>query len=233
MNKDSYVSVEDWLASQKYNRPRFSQSYDYNKLVRDRIANVLMERFDWDYWVTITFGYKPLLEEVEDVLYKTNYRIDRRIVKKTDKSVMSSQERSDWIMFPELSGRGLHYHGFIKLNVRPNLQSSYEDEWQWMRTAFKDTLDKMNPLISTLKKGEKIDFRIYPRSSDNLENLKMVLYTLKEQVRGEQKDTFDRVSNIIVSRDDWKPSPISKRRSVNKLDVIPARPNQLSPFDLL
>ena len=70
VNKDSYVSVEDWLASQKYNRPRFSQSYDYNKLLRDRIANVLMERFDWDYWVTITFGFCLLIVYSSGILYR-------------------------------------------------------------------------------------------------------------------------------------------------------------------
>jgi len=226
--------VEKWFVEQKYQRPRFTQSYDYNKLVRDKIADVLIDTYEWNYWVTITFGYRPILSEVEDVLYKSNYRIDKRIVKKTDKSTMGPEERTDWILFPELGGRGLHYHGFIKLNVRPNFKTtSYEDELEWMRTAFTETLDKMNPLISTLTGGEKIDFRIYPRSERRLDNLKMVLYTLKEQVRGENREGFDRVSNIIVSRDDWKPSPISKRRSPDKLEEIPERPNKVSPFDFM
>ena len=196
---------------------------------------ILLHKVQWQVVITVTFGYKPDLEEVEDILYKLHYRIDRRLVKHLEgKSFLTADERSEWILFPELGGgRGLHYHGFIKLNMNPNLGTSYETEWYWMKAAFRDTLRKLNKYVTN---GNPLDFRIYERSCRWNDNLKMILYSLKEFCEGtthtELNNEFDRIAYTIISKDCWKPKPIYKHRGSNKVDRIPERPNKIGILGL-
>ncbi len=232
------TDLERYLATQNNDRnnPKYfgtKSAYKQNCYIREHLTDVLLHQFGWQYWVTFTFGYKPDLDEVENVLYNLHYRFDRRLVKHTPlKNSLQRDERSEWILFPELQDRGLHYHGFIKLNVHPKIGAGYEDEWNWVRYALNQNLQGLKHLLST----QEADFKLYNRSHRNQDNLKMILYSLKEFGRGashtDQDPTFDRFAHTIVSYTDWKPSPIWKHRSPNKVDNIPPRPNKLGVFDL-
>ena len=225
-DKDRNMTIE------KYTGVR--SSYGHNAALKEHLASMLegtSERyvFDWNYWITITMGRNPSVELAEDILYKTHHRIDNRILKHSGKSTMYADERSEWILFPEKdSGNGLHYHGFIKLNVRPNLGNAYENEWSWMRTAFANTLSKFDDLIEP---SRRIDFRIYERRVRTSDRLKMVFYTMKELG---SRDTFhdidhdfDNFAHLIISRNHWKTGPLHKHRSATKLEDIPVRPNKV------
>jgi hypothetical protein len=91
------------------------------------LKNILLNQFHWNYWVNFTFGYRPDLDEVEDILYNLHYKLDRRLIKHVpQKNTLSVEERIEWFLFPELKGRGLHYHCFFKFNVKPTV-TSYKD----------------------------------------------------------------------------------------------------------
>ena len=126
---------------------------------------------------------------------------------------MTPDERSVWILFPEIGSQGLHYHGFLKLNSKPNITGKgYSNEWDWMRSALRQNLDKLSSSITTLRGNEKLDFKLYNRSYRNLDN---------------GKNDFDRFNSTIISPDDWKPIlPIYQRRTPNKIDELPLRPNK-------
>ena len=233
MNKDRNVSFDDPVSLEKYygslETSRTSSPRKHNEMIRNHLIDVLENKFCWDYWITITFGYNPDLEEVEDILYKLHHRIDLRILKhRPDTRVMNSEDRSEWIMFPELKGRGLHYHGFIKLNTKPFFkEKTYENEWSWMRTAFNDTLKDLNMYLST---GGFMEFRLFERKWRWKDDLKMIIYSMKEFCEGtthyELNNDFDRIAYTIISRDCWKPTPLHKGKSPTKIDRIPVRPNK-------
>lgn len=219
------------------NNPKYfstNSSYKQNCYIREHLKDLILYQFDWRYWVTFTFGYKPDLDEVEDVLYNLHYRLDRRLVKHIpQKNSLSAYERTEWFLFPELKGRGLHYHGFLKFNVRPTV-TSYNDEWSWLRS----TLDQnIKGLQNRLSNEGKIEFKLYNRTLRNLDDLKMILYSMKEFGKGashtDQSPTFDRFAHTIVSKLDWKPSPLYQHRSPNKTENIPQRPNKLGYFDFI
>ena len=71
MFKDSHLSFEDYVRGQSPSRKRAlstKSSYEQNHLVRQHITDYLLHKFDWQFWVTFTFGYNPQLDEVLDVL---------------------------------------------------------------------------------------------------------------------------------------------------------------------
>ena len=151
MFKNSHLSFEDYVGVQNPSRKRALQttsSYKQNHLIRQHIADWLLHKFDWQFWVTFTFGFDPNLDEVLDILYHTHHRIDQRLLKHSDLSFMDTSQRSKWILFPEYAGRGLHYHGFIQLNTKPNLGDSYPSDWWWLDTALRNTLEKMEGCLS-------------------------------------------------------------------------------------
>ena len=231
---DDLRDTEEFFRNQKTTRNnqlhlRTGSSYKQNCYIRDHINKIILHQFNWSYWVTFTFGYKPNLDEVEDILYKLHYRVDRRLVKHIrNKTSLKPDERSEWFLLPELKGRGLHYHGFIKLNVKPELGGSYNDEWSWLRYAFSQNISGLQRYLTN---GGKIDFRLYNRTYRNEEDVKMIVYSLKEFGKGashtDQSPVFDRFAHTIVSRNDWKPSPLYQHRSPNKAENIPHRPNKI------
>ena len=142
--------------------------------------------------------------------------------------MMTERERSEWVFFPEKdSGNGLHYHGFIKLNMKPNLGKSYESEWWWMKTAFANTLAKFDKEIDT---AYRIGFRIYERRIRTTDNLRMVFYSMKELGRRDDINDidhdFDNFAHLIISKRDWKAGPLHRSRSATKIEDIPTRPNK-------
>ena len=222
------MELEQFLHDQENSRNKHLKTgsrYKQNNNIRQYLASVILQKFEWNYWVTFTFGFRPHLDEVEDVLYKLWNRVDHRILKHTKtKSLMTPDERSVWILFPEIGSQGLHYHGFLKLNSKPNITGKgYSNEWDWMRSALRQNLDKLSPSITTLRGNEKLDFKLYNRSYRNLDNVKMIIYSMKQY----GKNDFDRFNSTIISPDDWKPIlPIYQRRTPNKIDELPLRPNK-------
>jgi len=236
--KDTNILFEEYLSLQENTRSielKTGSSYKQNHYIRQHLTKVLLKDFKWQFWVTFTFGYDPILEEVEDILHKLHYRLDRRLVKHIKgKSFLTKEERSEWILFPELGGRGLHYHGFLKFNVHPSLSDSYYREWHWLKSALEDTLPKLERFLTN---GGPIGFRHFDRRWSSLDELKQILYSMKEfcqgSSHGDQDPTFDRFAHTIISHLDWKPGPINQHRSSNKIENIPPRPNKKGPLDLL
>ena len=235
MFKDSHLSFEDYVSSQSPSRKRAlstKSSYEQNHLVRQHITDYLLHKFDWQFWVTFTFGYNPQLDEVLDVLYHSHHRIDQRLLKHSDLSMMKEEDRSKWILFPEYAGRGLHYHGFIQLNTKPNLSASYKTEWWWMESALRNTVESMEGLLTD---GGPITFKHYDRGHRQTDNLKMILYSMKEYGKGashfDQDPSQDRFSYTVLSWADWKMTPIH-RRSKNKITEVAPRPDKVFPQSL-
>ena len=98
-NEESYYSSQD---TSRNNPKYFStrSSYKQNNYIREHLKDLLLHQFEWQYWVTFTFGYKPDLDEVEDILYKLHYRLDRRLIKHIpQKTSLESNERTEWFLF--------------------------------------------------------------------------------------------------------------------------------------
>ena len=96
MIKDNNISLEEFLSLQETGRTQSLKTnsfYKQNQYIRPHLAKILLHDFKWNFWVTFTFGYKPDLEEVADILYKLHYRIDRRLVKHLEgKSFLTANE---------------------------------------------------------------------------------------------------------------------------------------------
>ena len=157
-------------------------------------------------------------------------RFDTRLLKHIPgKPSLTSKERSEWVHIPETGDGGLHYHSFLNLKVQPNIGKSYRDQygrpnrWEWIRVALKQTLSKLDSKITTLKRNEKIGFRIFNRSIRNQDNIKMILYSMKQY---REKD-FDRFLYTIISALDWKRTPIVQRRDATKIENLRVRPNKI------
>jgi hypothetical protein len=88
-----------------------------------------------------------------------------------------------------------------------------------------------------LSNGGKVELKLYNRNFRNLDDVKMILYSMKEFGKGashlDQSPTFDRFAHTIFSKLDWKPSPLYQHRSPNKTENITQRPNKLGYFDFL
>ena len=191
MIQDNKISLEEYLSLQENSRTerlKTGSSYKQNHYIRQHLVDILLHKFQWQFWITFTFGYKPDLEEVEDILYKLHYRIDRRLVKHLEgKSFLTADERSEWILFPELGGgRGLHYHGFIKFNVRPNIQDAYYKEWYWLKSALDNTIPKLNGLLSKIAK-----YRHTTLSNLIEEGSRYIIHRESQRIREDMSDLHD------------------------------------------
>ena len=96
-----------------------------------------------------------------------------------------------------------------------------------MKSALNNTIPKLEVFLTD---GGPIEYKHYDRRWSSLDDLKAILYSLKEYGSGashfDQDPTFDRFAYTIVSRDDWNPQPINQHRSTNKVTNIPQRPNK-------
>ena len=141
--------------------------------------------------------------------------------------VMQPEDRSRWILFPEYATRGLHYHGFMQINTRPNLGRSYQTEWEWLGSALRNQTEKLNVMLSN---NGVIHFKHYDRGWRTKDRLQMILYSMKEYGKGasdfDQDPTQDRFSHTIISWTDWKISPLWKHGR-NKIEDIPSRPDKV------
>ena len=115
---------------------------------------------------------------------------------------------------PEYGYHGLHYHGFIQLKVRPNLQQ-YDTEWKWMKSALSQTF---TILESYLSNSGKTDVKFYQRSYAKEDDVRRIIYSLKEYGTGasryDQDPMANRFSQTIVTWIDWEDTahtPLTKR----------------------
>jgi len=209
-----------------------SNKHEHNLMVRTHLGEILegtsnRYKFPWNYWITFTFGRKPDVGDTEDILHKIHHRLDNRLLKHLHgKSVLKAEERSEWILVPEVSKKiGLHYHGFINLKVHPNLANGYENEWSWMRTALENTIKRINKDYPYLDCGFHIVERAHPKVVDAA----VVFYTLKDLAKCSYKNLglpFDPFAHMIISDLDWKPTSLHRHRSATKLSNIPPRNNK-------
>lgn len=231
MIKHNNLSFENYVLTQKTSRIRAlptETAHKQNHLIRNHISEWLLHRFDWGYWVTLTFGIEPDLSEVQDILHLLHHKIDLRILKHTpDMSVMDKDARSKWILFPEYATETLHYHGFIQLNTHPTLGNSYENEWWWLDAAFRYQTETLSNMLSN---GGSIRYKHFDRGWRTKDRLQMILYSMKEYrdetTHSEQNPSEDRFSHTIVSWTDWKMLPIPKH-APNKVEDIPPRADKV------
>lgn len=228
MIKDRYISLEKYgeleTAKQRL-QLKTSHSNLQQHYIRQHVAKVIGNDFQWGYWVVITLGHNPDVIEAEDCLSKLAYRLDRRLIKHTQEKVcLNKEDRTEWICLPEKQNLGVHYNCFLKFNVSPCIGTSYESEREWLEVALRNNLDVLIPHFPSLGKGKPSVF-VRERSRDRVEGIRQVLYSSKEfQVGTRHNDidpTFDRFERILISAIHWKNIPIHKHRSPNKVETIP------------
>ena len=220
------MDIEQYIANQDNSRNHFlktNDGYKQNNLIKRHLTDYLMNYFDWNYWVTFTFGHRPNLDEVEDILYILHRRIDHRLLTHLKhKTSLEKDERSNWILLPEIGSLGLHYHGFINLKLKPNIGNGYSNVYKWLDYAIEQNLNKLQHKCTSLQPHENLSFKLCGRTNRSIDNLKMILYSMKEF----NKSGIDRFGYTILSNMDWKPSPIYQYRTPKGIDKVPLRPNK-------
>lgn len=232
MIRNNNISFEEYASGQSASTKRSlgtGSSYKQNDLIRQHLVDWLLHKFQWNFWVTFTFGHNPDLNEVLDLLHDLHHRMDQRLLKHSDLARMNPENRSKWILFPEYKGRGLHYHGFIQLNTKPFLGAGYRSEWHWMDAAFRNILEGKG-FSSRLSNGGPVTYSHFDKGWRTKDMLKMILYSMKEYGKGashtDQDPSQDRFAYTVISWTDWKISPI-QRRSRNRKNETPVRPDKV------
>ena len=230
MIKDRYISFEDYeeISGSTYkeqlklktNSSRLNQHY-----IRQHLGKVIVNTFQWQYWVVVTFGYKPDASECEDCLSKLAYRLDRRLIKQVkDRVCLYPEDRTEWICIPEVQNVGIHYNCFVKFNVSPCIGNGYESEKHWVEVALKNNLETLSSHFPSLGRGKPTVF-VRERTRDRTEALKQFFYSAKEFQRGVSHNdidpSFDRFERTLISREHWKNIPIHRHRTPNKVEHIP------------
>lgn len=195
------------------------------ELIREHIADFMVNHFQWNYWVVVTFGYKPDPIEAEECLSKLAYRLDRRLIKHTRSTTcLSPKKRTEWVCFPEVQSLGVHYNCFLKFYVSPHIGTSYDSERQWIEVALQNNLETLASHFPTIGQG-KPSVLVRERTRQRALDIAEVLYSMKEFQRGVSHNdidpTFDRFERIVISKYHWKNVPIHKHRSPNKVEHIP------------
>ncbi len=217
MNRDSYISFEKYQAlknSNELSKLALHKEHIQQSCTRYALVDDLVESFEWQYWVVITFGYNPQKHKVDEVLYNSHHRFDRWLLTNRKLQRMSINERSRWVCLPEKGKEGhLHYNCFLQLNIMPEVKT-YNDEWNAVRNGLKTTFKSLEKAY----KGISISFSLHNRRSKK-NALKLAMYStkemrteyIKEQSSIERQIGADHFANFIRSWKDWNVQPLNKR----------------------
>jgi hypothetical protein len=175
--------------------------------VRYTLVKYLTETFPWQYWMVVTFGFKPSKEEVEDTMYASHYFFDRWLLTNNKLNHINGDKRSRWILLPELgSGGHLHFNCFLDLKIRPEVKT-YKSEWHAVDATFKNIFKKLKKGLSKGSINHQITERKYL-----INDLRQAIYSTKEMRYGFiNQGMQDHFANLILSWKDWVVKPINRR----------------------
>lgn len=166
-----------------------------------------------DLSVVFEFGKNPSATEVNVILKCTHQQFDRQILRqKLFKRVLTAEERSELICFPEFGEYGLHYHGLMKFNAE-NISLEALMENDWLHRTLTNELSKNRYRLTN--KGNPTCW-IKAFSEDLNEQARTLNYWTKDIVQQWNGDTsvssnkFDRLANTIFSKFDWQPSQLRR-----------------------
>lgn len=229
MDSNSYLSFEKYQslkASNDLSKLALHKEHIHQSCIRYALIDNLVESFDWQYWLVITYGYNPHKSDAEKILELTHYRFDRWIMTNNKRESLSIDERSRWVCLPEKGSDGhLHHNCFLNLKCFPNAKT-YGDEWNAIRVALKQCFKSIQKEF----KGANIDFRLYERKKRK-DALKQAVYSTKEMRSRWMNDNHneDHFANYIRSWADWQVKPMNKR-SPKKITIQPKPSVTLEQF---
>lgn len=213
MIKDSYISSEtkSFREEMRLKNLALYKEFGHQSACRYSLVDFLTNKFEWHYWLVVTFGYNPYRSDVEQVLQNAHLRFDRWMLTNNKLEYIPVCDRSKWVCLPEYGDeRNLHYNCFLQLNLKPQ-SKTYNNEWNAIRNALKITFKNLQEVFQLER---KIEFRLYERSSKK-DDWKMALYSTKEMTQNYiNENNVDHLSNMILSWKHWKIIPISRRTPV-------------------
>jgi len=221
--KDNNISFENYqhhlknneFAKLKTQSKQIQQSY-----VRYALVDFLVEKFYWNYWMVITFGFNPSKDQTVDTLRASHFHFDRWLLTNNKLNSMPIEMRSKWVCAPEKGNEGhLHYNCFLQLPLTPDVKT-YQSEWDAIRVSLRNIFRKLE---KELPQQSKINFEIHERKR-KVDILKTAMYSTKEMREGWMEDHYgeDHFANTILSWKDWGVIPINRHTPKNKqLITIP------------
>jgi len=178
--------------------------------VRNALIDDLVETYEWQYWLVVTFGQKPDKSLVEDILEMTHYRIDRWLMTNNKLDYLSIADRSRWVCLPEKGQhKHLHYNCFLDFKLKPNIKT-YGDEWNGIRVALTQTFKSIQKQLDC----QQIDFKLYDKKRKKTA-LKTAIYSTKEMTSNFiNENEEDHFASYIRSWQDWNIAPLNKRSPI-------------------
>ena len=228
MISNNNLSFEKYLSLKRSNelsRLALHKEHIQQSVSRYALVDNLLNEYEWDYWVVITFGYHPHELDVEQILQDAHYRFDRWLLTNNKLTAMNIDKRSRWLCLPEKGSENkIHYNCFFDLKVQPNVKT-YGNEWNSIRIALKQTLKSLQKVYKCT-----IDFEVYERRRRK-DALKVAIYSTKEMRSGwkDENNGEDHFANFIRSWKDWQVKPINKR-SPKKITLQPKPSATLTQF---
>ena len=230
MYKDNNLTYEKYKHSLEFNGLKdlaLHKGHVHQSAVRYSLVDFLVNKWNWQYWIVVTFGYKPQKHEVEDTLRASHYHLDRWLLTNRKLDTMSVDVRSELVCLPERGSEGhLHYNCFLRFKLAPDAKT-YGNRWNAVRVALKQIFKKLekgfNPSIT-------IDFELYDKRRKT-DALLTAMYSTKEMRQDwikENKDE-DHFANAMISWLDWQVVPINKR-SPKKLQPLTKPSATLTDF---
>jgi len=228
--KDNNITFEKYKHSLEFNGLKDLQLHKghiHQSAVRYSLVDFLVNKWTWQYWIVVTFGYKPQKYEVEETLRASHYHLDRWLLTNRKLDTMPVDVRSELVCLPEKGSEGhLHYNCFLKFKLAPDAKT-YGTRWNAVRVAFNQIFKKLekgfNPKIN-------IAFELYDKRR-KADALLTAMYSTKEMRQGWIQDNKgeDHFANALISWLDWQVVPINKR-SPKKLQSLTKPSATLTQF---
>ena len=194
----------------------------------DFLCGNTADKFYWDYWLVVTFGYAPQKDLCENTLRASHFHFDRWLLTNNKLTSIPVDVRSKWVCCPEKGNEGhLHYNCFLQLPIKPQVKT-YQNEWDTIRVTLKRIFKNLE---KELPNNGKIAFEIYERKRKK-DVLRQAIYSTQEMRQQWMNDNFsdDHFANTILSWKDWGVIPINRRTPKKKQLITIAREGALEQF---
>ena len=224
----SFEKYQHAVRNNEFNKLKSHSRHIHQSNVRYCLVDYLVNKFPWNYWMVVTFGFNPQRDQVEDTLRASHFHFDRWLLTNNKLKQMPVGVRSSWVCAPEKGSEGhLHYNCFLHLPLKPKIKT-YQSEWDAVRVSLRNIFRKLEKEIHG---NTKIQFEIYERKR-KLDVLRTAMYSTKEIRAGWMNDNFgeDHFANTILSWKDWGVIPINRRTPNNKQLITIPRVGALDHF---
>ena len=208
-NNRSFEKYQHAVRNKEFEKLKTHSEHFQQSNSRYALVDYLVDKFHWDYWLVVVFGFNPQEDQVKETLKSSHYHFDRWLLTNNKLSSIPVDARSRWVCCPEKgSGGNLHYNCFLELRTKPNVKT-YETEWNAVRIALRNIFRKLQ---KGLTYRSDVDFRLYERGR-KIEDLRTAQYSTKEMRQQWMNDhgDEDHFANTILSWVDWGVIPITKR----------------------